>query len=169
LPGPIALGGRPRGQTGSEGGGAGRGYCQEEWLCESRRVCCTLMGTVDGSFPGAITSSVISTATPSARAVTFCAIGNAYGGLPSNLIFPNGSFPFSYRSRDTRFSPLAHRGARVIGTDMLKRTAFEMPFTSTDAKSHSTGLRVLVAVVCAGAPDDLLSQQRPLGSRIAAS
>jgi hypothetical protein len=25
-------------QTGSEGGGAGRSYCQEEWLCESRRV-----------------------------------------------------------------------------------------------------------------------------------
>jgi len=80
-------------------------------------VICTLMGTIDGSFPDAITSSVISTANrkpvllltqagcipnlfpanlrlhpPSARALTFCAIGNAYGGLPSNLIFPMDRF-----------------------------------------------------------------------------
>src|SRR5262249_34286596 len=46
------------------------------------------MGTIEGSLPGVITSSVISTTAPSARAVTFCAIGNAYGGLPSNLMFP---------------------------------------------------------------------------------
>src|SRR6266487_2776350 len=75
------------------------------------------LGTIDGSFPGAITSSVISTATPSARPVTVCAIGNAYGGLPSNLIFPMDRFLVAYRPRDSRFSPLAHRGARVIGTD----------------------------------------------------
>jgi hypothetical protein len=54
---------------------------------------CTLMGTSDGSLPGANTSRVSSTAAPSARAVTFCTIGNAYGGLPSNLIFPMGHFP----------------------------------------------------------------------------
>src|SRR6516165_10312002 len=46
------------------------------------------MGTIEGSLPGVITSSVISTTAPSARAVTCCAIGNAYGGLPSNLMFP---------------------------------------------------------------------------------
>src|SRR5215475_4307421 len=33
-----ALRWRESGQTGSEAGGAGRGYCQEEWLCESRGV-----------------------------------------------------------------------------------------------------------------------------------
>ena len=49
-------------------------------------------------------------------AVTFCAIGNAYGGLPSNLMFPmDRSFCIS-----RCFSPLAHRGARVIGTNTLR-------------------------------------------------
>jgi hypothetical protein len=54
---------------------------------------------------------VISTVTPSARAVTFCAIGNAYGGLPSNLIFRMDRFLVAAYPRDSRFSPLVHRGA----------------------------------------------------------
>src|SRR6516225_4759809 len=55
------------------------------------------MGTIDGSLPGAITSRVTSMTAPSARAVTACTIGNAYGGFPSNLIFPIARFPLLLR------------------------------------------------------------------------
>ena len=48
---------------------------------------------LQGTGGGAIRSRVTSTAAPSARAITSCTIGNAYGGLPSNLIFSIGHFP----------------------------------------------------------------------------
>ena len=51
---------------------------------------CTLMGTIRWLFAGRDTSRITSMTAPSARAVTPCTIGNAYGGSSSNLILPMG-------------------------------------------------------------------------------
>src|SRR5215471_18601043 len=68
------------------------------------------MGTSDGTLPGAITSRITSTVFLPGRAVTVCAIGNVYGGSPSNLMFPMSHFPLLLRlSR-----PVACRAAFVF-------------------------------------------------------
>lgn len=67
-------------------------------------------------MPGTITSSVISTTAPSARAVTYCAIGNAYGGLPSNLMFPMDRSFLHLALLLTAGTPRRS----VIGTDTLR-------------------------------------------------
>ena len=71
------------------------------------------MGTIDGSLPGAITSKVTSMTAPSARAVTVCIIGNAYGGLPSNLIFPIGA-PYLARAAASLSRTNTSRGRKRV-------------------------------------------------------
>jgi hypothetical protein len=82
------------------------------------------MGTIEGSLPGVITSSIISTTAPSARAVTCCAIGNAYGGLPSNLMFPTLLVAFSAASHRWHTEAACILGKpRLSGRQELSRTA----------------------------------------------